>query len=99
MQTSQVMVLELTPQDVLEKRMMHINELVHLADAMGYSINGFMDENDLMRKMKEVELNLLTAVLYTKEHIDDEVEQLRTELKLEKFHAIACRILDALGKY
>ena len=79
--------------------MAHVTDLVALAEVMGFPINGFMDENDLMRKMKDVELQLLTNVINLKDSLAEEVDQLRAELKLEKFHTIACRILDALGKY
>ena len=97
--TTDVLLLELTPQDVLDKRMEHVVNLVNLAEDLGFDINGFMDENDLMKKMKNVELELLTTFIAMKESVADEVTVLKQELRLEKFHAIACRILDALGKY
>ncbi len=98
-QTSNLMVLELLPQEILERRMAHVVELVDLADNLGYDINGFEDENDLMRKMKETEINLLSDLIYKKDNFYPMEDQLRSEIKLEKFHAIACRILDALEKY
>lgn len=94
----QVIIMEIPPQDLLEKRMGHVTNLVSLAEAMGYDINGFMDENDLLKKMRNVELSLLSTFIEMKDD-GDELDQLRAELKLEKFHAIACRILDALEKY
>lgn len=94
----QVIIMEIPPQDLLEKRMGHVANLVSLAEAMGYDINGFMDENDLLKKMRNVELSLLSTFIEMKDD-GDELDQLRAELKLEKFHAIACRILDALEKY
>lgn len=95
----QVIIMEIPPQDLLEKRMGHVTNLVSLAEAMGYDINGFMDENDLLKKMRNVELSLLSDFIEMKDGGGDELDQLRAELKLEKFHAIACRILDALEKY
>ncbi len=95
----QVVIMEIPPQDLLEKRMGHVTNLVSLAEAMGYDINGFMDENDLLKKMRNVELSLLSDFIEMKDGGGDEIDQLRAELKLEKFHAIACRILDALEKY
>jgi len=96
---TQTLVIELLPQEIVERRMTHIVQLVDLADAMGYSINGFVDENDLMRKMRDQELKLLSEVIYRKDNFYPIDDVLRSELKLEKFHAIACRILDALEKY
>ena len=97
--TQNLIVLELLPQEILEKRIAHVVELVDLADNMGYDINGFMDENDLLRKLKDTEINLLSDLIYKKDNYYPMEDQLRTEIKLEKFHAIACRILDALEKY
>jgi hypothetical protein len=97
--TTQTLVLELMPQDVLEQRMAHVVNLVELAELMGFSINGFLDENDLIRKMRDVELTLLSDFIYKQDNDFPEVEVLKQELQLEKFHSISCRILDALGKY
>ncbi|MCC6639363.1 hypothetical protein IT409_02290 [Candidatus Falkowbacteria bacterium] len=97
--TTPIVIIEMSPQDALERRMTHVVELVNLAQALGYPINGFTDENDLMKKMKSVELDLLHRYIAIKESNTFIEDQLRAELEVEKFHSIACRILDALEKY
>lgn len=96
---TQVMVIELQPQEVLEQKMAHIVELVDLAGSMGYNINGFMDENDLISKMKVEEIELLSELIYKKDHNFPAESIFKSEIELERFHSIVCRILDALGKY
>ena len=97
--TTPIVIVEMRPQDALDRRMAHVVELVNLADTLGYNINGFVDENDLMRKMKTAEVELLHDFIETKNNHTPIEDQLRAELNLEKFHSIACRILDALEKY
>lgn len=97
--TTPIVIVEMHSQDALDRRMAHVVELVDLADTLGYPINGFQDENDLFKKMKAVELDLLNRYIHTKEENGFIEDQLRAELEVEKFHSIACRILDALNKY
>lgn len=91
-----ISVIELLPIDMMEKRMQRIVELVNLAGDMGYDINGFQDENDLLRKVAQVEVELLTDVIHNKGKDSPPTDIFLSELKLEKFNAIACRILDAV---
>ncbi len=91
-----ISIVELMPIDVMERRMERIVDLVNLGEDMGYDINGFLDENDLIRKISTVELELLNDLIY-KKNIGSPIEDVfRAELNLEKFNAIACRILDAI---
>jgi hypothetical protein len=91
-----ISVIELLPIEMMERRMQRIVELVNLAGDMGYDINGFQDENDLLRKVSQVEIELLTDVIHNKGSNVPANDIFLSELKLEKFNAIACRILDAV---
>lgn len=91
-----ISIIELMPIDMLERRMQRIVELVNLAEDMGYEINGFMDENDLLRKVSTTELELLNDLIYNKSNGSPSENTFRSELRLEKFNALAGRILDAI---
>ncbi len=89
-------IIELQPIDLLERRMKHVVELVDLAETMGFSINGFTDENDLIRRIGIMEISLLSDVITYKDRNAPPAMIFSAELRLEKFNALAARIFDAL---
>lgn len=97
METSQtISIIELQPIDLLEKRMERIVQLVNVGEDMGFPLDGFYDENDLLRKVSEIEIALLSDLIYSKDKQLPSEQVFRAELKLEKFNALACRIIDAI---
>jgi len=89
-------IIELQPIDLLERRMRHVVELVDLAETIGFPINGFTDENDLIRKIGKVEIDLLSNLVTMKDRNYPSEKVFSAELRLEKFNTIAIRIMDAL---
>lgn len=92
----QSIIIELQPIDLLERRMRHVVELVDLAETLGFAINGFTDENDLIRRIGTVEIELLSNLITMKDRNYPMEKIFSSELRLEKFNAIAIRITDAL---
>ena len=93
------LVLELEPLEILEKRMARVVDMVNLADEMGFNLNGFMDENDLISKIEDEEVRVLNNLISEIDQGANMEDILKAELKVEKFKSIAQRILDSLSLY
>jgi hypothetical protein len=83
----------------LGKRMKRVLNVIHEAEEYGFYLDGFLDENDLLRKMRSLEMELLSGLYESYLDNDSEVEMLEKQIVLEQFHGIACRILDALDMH
>jgi hypothetical protein len=88
--------LEIPPIEAIEERQKTIVELVGVADALGFGLQGFMDENDLLRKMEVLEVELLSDLIYKKDQEMMLEEIFESALRLEKFETIIEKIRSAL---
>ena len=92
-----VQVIEVPAVEVMENRMRRVVQLVDVAEAMGFPLNGVHDENELLKNMQSVELELLSDFISKQNGNFAEDDIMHSQLQLEKFHIISCKLLDTLN--
>ena len=91
------LVIEVEDLTVSEKRQQAVVELVNLAEGMGYKLNDFRDENELLRKISDQENLLQTDLIYKKFREMPATAVNYAQSRLDMFGLIASQIYSELN--